>query len=230
MDTIFPNIEVFNKFQVLADPVMEENTRDIIKEKPPPIIIKDKKNWPAISQLLKNTNSSSNKNFNDKDGIKMIFNEMTTFERCLQTFNKKKGMEIRAIFKGVAEDFSIEDITNDLKSKGFHPRVVARFKTEMEDQCQYLCIVPDEDQDIINLKTIMDIMSNSNDKDVKPDFTCYNCQKFGHTAHTAFHQSAVTALDNTSPEPIQSIKILRINARTVKETTSPTIGDALATR
>ncbi|KAG5862495.1 hypothetical protein JTB14_036194 [Gonioctena quinquepunctata] len=142
-----PDISTQNRFSVLqeiekpmeiTDPLpIQKEPRKIKREKPPPIIVKDKKNWPAICQLLKNTNSSPNTSYNNKDGIKMIFNEMTTFEKCLVTLGqhkieyytfKKKGIEIRAIFKGVAEEFSIEDITNDLNNKGFHPRVVARFK------------------------------------------------------------------------------------------------------
>ncbi|KAG5863865.1 hypothetical protein JTB14_031618 [Gonioctena quinquepunctata] len=168
MDTFFPSIEVSNRFQVLAEPDKEVLQSSETKIKPPPIIVKDKKNWPAISQLLRNTNSSSDKNFNDKDRIKMIFSETKTFEKCLQTlgqhkidhftFSKKNGSEIRAIFKGVAEEFSVEDITNDLKSEGFHPRVVARFKNRDGSPMPIiLCIVPEEDQDIKNLKMIMDI-------------------------------------------------------------------------
>ncbi|KAG5865913.1 hypothetical protein JTB14_011382 [Gonioctena quinquepunctata] len=120
---------------------------------------------------------------------------MTTFEKCLQTlghkidhftFNKKKGSEIRALFKGVAEDFFIEDITNDLKSKGFHPRVVARFKNRDGTPMPIiLCIVPDEDQDIKNLKTIMDVNVKFERQRRKVRTSqCYNCQKFGHTAQT----------------------------------------------
>ncbi|KAG5868863.1 hypothetical protein JTB14_011691 [Gonioctena quinquepunctata] len=142
-ETCIVNVEVSNQFQALADPTMDKQqgtsiTKDTYRLKPPPIIIKDKKNWPAISQLLRNSNLKSDKDSNDKDGIEMTFSEMGTYEKCLQTlghhkidhftFNKKSGNEIRAIFEGVAEDFAIEDITNDLKSKGFHPIVVARFK------------------------------------------------------------------------------------------------------
>ncbi|KAG5897887.1 hypothetical protein JTB14_000767 [Gonioctena quinquepunctata] len=204
MEICTPSIKTSNKYQVLAELDKEKSQSSITdipimkksKTKPPPIIVKDKKNWPAICQLLKNTNSSSDKNFNDKDGIKMIFNEMTTFEKCLQTlgqhkidhftFNKEKGSEIRAIFEGVAEDFSIEDITNDLKSKGFHPRVVARFKNrDGRPMPIILCIVPDEDQDIKNLKMIMDVNVKFERQRRKVRTSqCYNCQTFGHTAHT----------------------------------------------
>ncbi|KAG5862503.1 hypothetical protein JTB14_036202 [Gonioctena quinquepunctata] len=125
----------------------------------------------------------------------MIFNEMTTFEKCLVTLGqhkieyytfKKKGIEIRAIFKGVAEEFSIEDITNDLNNKGFHPRVVARFKNrDGKPMPIILCIVPDEDQDIVNIKTIMEINVKFERQKRKVRVSqCYNCQKFGHTAHT----------------------------------------------
>ncbi|KAG5862505.1 hypothetical protein JTB14_036204 [Gonioctena quinquepunctata] len=93
MEISVPNIEVCNRFQVLAEQDKDLLQPTDIKErkiKPPPIIVKDKKNWPAISQLLKNTNSSPNTCYNNKDGIKMIFNEMTTFEKCLVTLGQHK--------------------------------------------------------------------------------------------------------------------------------------------
>ncbi|KAG5863864.1 hypothetical protein JTB14_031617 [Gonioctena quinquepunctata] len=174
METHVPNVEVSNKFQALAEvepiKIIEDQgiTKEIKKAKPPPIIIKDEKNWPAISQLLRNTNSKPDRSFNDKDGIKMVFSKTETFDKCLQTlghhkidhftFNKKNGNGIRAIFKGVAEEFSVEDITNDLKSKGFHPRVVERFKNRDGNPMSInLCIVPESDQYIKNLTMIMDI-------------------------------------------------------------------------
>ncbi|KAG5888999.1 hypothetical protein JTB14_033929 [Gonioctena quinquepunctata] len=113
METCVPNVEVSNKFAALTEPDMDEHqdtttAKENNKIKPPPIVIKDKKNWPAISQLLKNLNLKSDQNFNDKDGIKMIYNEMEKYEKCLKTleqhkiqyftFKKKSGKEIRAIF------------------------------------------------------------------------------------------------------------------------------------
>ncbi|KAG5898506.1 hypothetical protein JTB14_038460 [Gonioctena quinquepunctata] len=159
MDTFFSNIKVSKKFQLLADPVMEEpqGTKDTKRTQPPPIIIKDKKNWPAISQLLKNLNLKSENNFNDRNGIKVIYNEMEAYQKCLKTleqykiqhstFRTKTDREIRAIFKGVVEDFSTEDITEDLRCKGFHPRVVARFQNrDGTPMSIILCIVPASDQ------------------------------------------------------------------------------------
>ncbi|KAG5868487.1 hypothetical protein JTB14_005879 [Gonioctena quinquepunctata] len=128
METGVPNIEVANKYPALVDSIMDEQqetliTKEINEIKPPPIIINDKKNWPAISQFLRNTNLKSAKNFNDRDGIKVIYNEMETYQKCIRTleqhkiqhftFKTKNEREIRAIFRGNAEDFPIEDITND---------------------------------------------------------------------------------------------------------------------
>ncbi|KAG5868858.1 hypothetical protein JTB14_011686 [Gonioctena quinquepunctata] len=205
METCLPNIEASNKFQALAELDEDElklpdKDTPITKEtnsiKPPPIIIKDKKNWPAISQLFRNSNLKSDKNFNDKDGIKIIFSEMGTYEKCLQTmeqhkidhstFKKKSSNEIRAIFEGVAEDFSIEDITNDHKSKGFHQRVVARSKNrDGFPMSLILCIVPESDHAIKNLMIIMDVhVKFEHQRKKSRTGQCYNCQKFGHTAYT----------------------------------------------
>ncbi|KAG5863867.1 hypothetical protein JTB14_031620 [Gonioctena quinquepunctata] len=175
-------------------PVMD--THKDTKIKPPPIIIRDKKNWPAICQLLKNLNLKSDKNFNDHDGIKVFYNNMETYQKCLEqlehhkieyfTFKTNTEKEIRAIFKGVTEDFSIDDITKDLRSKGFHPRVLARFQNrDKTPMSMILCIVPASDQAITEITSIMDVQVKfEHQRKRARTGQCYNCQKFGHTAHT----------------------------------------------
>ncbi|KAG5861335.1 hypothetical protein JTB14_025211 [Gonioctena quinquepunctata] len=206
-DIYAPNIETNNKFQVLTEleetqveqketvistkmpiqlPVM--NTQKETK-KPPPIIIRDKKNWPAICQLLKNLNLKSDKNFNDHDGIKVFYNNMETYKKCLEqlehhkieyfTFKTNTGKEMRAIFKGVTEDFSIDDITKDLRSKGFHPRVVARFQNrDKTPMSMILCIVPASDLAITKITSIMDVQVKfEHQRKQARTGQCYNCQK-----------------------------------------------------
>ncbi|KAG5879701.1 hypothetical protein JTB14_006486 [Gonioctena quinquepunctata] len=201
-----PEIPTQNRFSVLqeaekpmeiTDPLpMQEESRNIKKEKPPPIIIRDKKNWPAICQLLKNLDLESDKNFNDQDGIKVFYNDMETYKKCLEQLEQHKieyfthktntEKEIRAIFKGVAEEFSIDDITKDLRSKGFHPRVVARFqKQDKTSMSMILCIVPESDQEITKITSIMDVQVKfEHQRKRARTGQCYNCQEFGHTAHT----------------------------------------------
>ncbi|KAG5879698.1 hypothetical protein JTB14_006483 [Gonioctena quinquepunctata] len=93
---------------------------------------------------------------------------METYQKCLEqleqhkieyfTFKTNTEKEIRAIFEGVTEDFSIDDITKDLRSKGFHPRVVARFQNrDKTPMSMILCIVPASDQAITKITSIMDV-------------------------------------------------------------------------
>ncbi|KAG5892886.1 hypothetical protein JTB14_032609 [Gonioctena quinquepunctata] len=78
----------------------------------------------------------------------MHINEMENYEKCLailqhhkmpyHTYNKTETREIRAIFKGVVKDLNPAEIAEELKEKGFHPRV----KNQIAHQCQSYLIVP----------------------------------------------------------------------------------------
>ncbi|KAG5865875.1 hypothetical protein JTB14_016494 [Gonioctena quinquepunctata] len=128
MGTHVPNVEVDNKFQALEelDEKVQEQHQDspiIVKNRieAPPIIIKEKRHWPNISTTLKNLGIKSEKNFNTKDGLKMILQNMEMYDKCTNTsdqhtvqyftFNKPQNREIRAIFEGNAEDIEPAEIT-----------------------------------------------------------------------------------------------------------------------
>ncbi|KAG5865251.1 hypothetical protein JTB14_038014 [Gonioctena quinquepunctata] len=139
MLTSAPIVEPSNKFAALADSDMDqEQKQDNSKQnEPPPIFIWDNKTWPITCQYLKNHGISSEKNLNTKDGVKMIFSSTEKYDECKKildkvqyhTFQKSGNKEIRAIFKGVAEDLDSTSIANELIGRGFNPRIVARFKT-----------------------------------------------------------------------------------------------------
>ncbi|KAG5875117.1 hypothetical protein JTB14_028869 [Gonioctena quinquepunctata] len=87
--------------------------------KPPPIVIREKKHWPKMNETLKNLGIKTVKNFNTRDGIRMILPSMDMLNKFTgildqqkvqyHTFSTPQNRGIRAIFKGVAED--IEPVT-----------------------------------------------------------------------------------------------------------------------
>ncbi|KAG5888234.1 hypothetical protein JTB14_014478 [Gonioctena quinquepunctata] len=192
METSAP-IVVLNKFQALAEaePMkameialdqQEETVKSVEKpqsiqildqnisptNKPPPIFIRDKKSWPTTCQYLKKHGVSSEKNFNTKDGLKMLFSSAEKYDVCksildknkiqYHTFKKIENREIRAIFKGVAEELDTTSITNELIGRGFNPRVVARFENKNgQNMPIILVIVPDTDHKIKEVNQICEM-------------------------------------------------------------------------
>ncbi|KAG5868486.1 hypothetical protein JTB14_005878 [Gonioctena quinquepunctata] len=150
METHVSNVEVTNEYQAVAEPnkdqlqLSDEDTpitKGTNRINPPPIIIQDKKNWPAISQLLRNSKLKSDKNFNDKDGIKI----METYEKCLQTLEHHKVDHFP--FKKESDN-EIKELPNNLRLKTslmtLNPRDSIRewlhdLKTEMVLQCHIFC-------------------------------------------------------------------------------------------
>ncbi|KAG5884674.1 hypothetical protein JTB14_010593 [Gonioctena quinquepunctata] len=124
----------------------------------------------------------------------MEFPSMENYNKCLDileekniqfhTFNTNKSKEIRAIFKGVVETITEDDIAKESK-KGYHPRVVARFKNRNKDPMpMILVIVPANENWITQAKTIFNAeVKFESQRERKRTGQYYNCQKFGHTAY-----------------------------------------------
>ncbi|KAG5881068.1 hypothetical protein JTB14_014947 [Gonioctena quinquepunctata] len=71
------------------------------------------------------------------------------------TNNKGENGEIRAIFKGVAEDLQPDIIVQDLKNKGYNPGVEARFQCrEGRPMLIILVIVPGHENKIKTRKLL----------------------------------------------------------------------------
>ncbi|KAG5877711.1 hypothetical protein JTB14_026704 [Gonioctena quinquepunctata] len=75
----------------------------------------------------------------------MILPTMESYNKCTNileqhkvqyhTFRTPESREIRAIFKGIAENIELATIEEELQDKGFNPRVVARFKNKQGKIC-----------------------------------------------------------------------------------------------
>ncbi|KAG5871929.1 hypothetical protein JTB14_022404 [Gonioctena quinquepunctata] len=144
------------------------NVINEVKKPPPPIFIREKKLWPEINETLKNLGIKSIKNYNTRDGIRMMLPNMETYDKCTltldqhkvqyHTFKSPQNREIRAIFKGIAEDIDQTMIEKELKDKGFNPRVVPRFKNRNgQNMPIILVIVPGSQDQIKNITQICDI-------------------------------------------------------------------------
>ncbi|KAG5865246.1 hypothetical protein JTB14_038009 [Gonioctena quinquepunctata] len=82
METCIPDIEVSNKYQLLTEPDKDEPNISNEVIKPPPIVIREQKHWPNINETLKNLGINSEKNFNTRDGIRMILPSMEIYNKC----------------------------------------------------------------------------------------------------------------------------------------------------
>ncbi|KAG5884055.1 hypothetical protein JTB14_037460 [Gonioctena quinquepunctata] len=195
METFVPNIKVSNKFGILADQDTEKDeTSNTGVLKPPPIVIREKKQWPKINETLKNFGITS-ENFNTRDGIRMILPSMDMYTKSTNildhekiqyhTFRSPQEREIRAIFKGIAEDIETTTIMKDFQDKGFAPRIVARFKNRKgQNMPIVLVIVPGSQATIKDINQICDMEVHFEHQRRKNRIgQCYNCQKFGHSAY-----------------------------------------------
>ncbi|KAG5875886.1 hypothetical protein JTB14_000235 [Gonioctena quinquepunctata] len=107
MEASVPTVELGNKFAALADfdtetPVEKTDsqhhmiTQDVTSnstsevKKPPPIVIREKKNWPNINESLKNLGIKSVKNFNTRDGIRMILPPLESYNKCTDILDQQK--------------------------------------------------------------------------------------------------------------------------------------------
>ncbi|KAG5867374.1 hypothetical protein JTB14_008490 [Gonioctena quinquepunctata] len=198
-----PEVQISNRFTVLevAENTEEVNnhmeTQDVTSnningvKKPPPIIIREKKHWPKINETLKNFGIKTVKNFNTRDGIRMILPTMEMYNKCTDildqqkvqyhTFSTPQNREIRAIFKGVAEDIEPVTIAEELQDKGFDPRIVARFENRNgQNMPNILVIVPGSQAKIKELNQICDMeVRFEHQRRKKRIGQCYNCQRFG---------------------------------------------------
>ncbi|KAG5878670.1 hypothetical protein JTB14_028266 [Gonioctena quinquepunctata] len=112
---------------------------------------------------------------------------ITIFEQrkiSYHTYNKSNNREIRAIFKSVAEELDPTEIAEELEAKGYHPRVVARFKyKDKKPMPIILVIVPSYKTGIKDITSISEMqVSFEYQRRRKRLGQCYNCQRFGHSA------------------------------------------------
>ncbi|KAG5865255.1 hypothetical protein JTB14_038018 [Gonioctena quinquepunctata] len=56
------------------------NVINEVKKPPPPIFIREQKLWPEINETLKNLGIRSIKNYNTRDGIRMMLPDMETYD------------------------------------------------------------------------------------------------------------------------------------------------------
>ncbi|KAG5862827.1 hypothetical protein JTB14_032992 [Gonioctena quinquepunctata] len=134
-----------------------------------------KAKWPKINETLKNYGITSVKNFNTRDGIRMILPSMDSYTKSTNildqekvqyhTFRSPQEREIRAIFKGIAEDIETTTIMKDFQDKGFAPRVIGDLKQKRPEHAHYPC---------------HSSRVTSHDKRYKPDL---RFEKFGHSAY-----------------------------------------------
>ncbi|KAG5864401.1 hypothetical protein JTB14_001488 [Gonioctena quinquepunctata] len=188
-----PVIPVQNSFFVFQEtekpmettdplPIQEESTyAEITNNKtlrPPPLVIRDKKQWPRINETLKSHGIKSYKNFNTRDGVRMILPTMEMFNKSkdildkqktqYHTFNTPTNREIRAIFKGVAEDIEPDLIAKELQDKGFDPRIVARFRNKKGQSMPIILV-------IVPGHCAGHHESRAHDKDAEGPNKCSNC-------------------------------------------------------
>ncbi|KAG5890371.1 hypothetical protein JTB14_010872 [Gonioctena quinquepunctata] len=198
-----PEIPLGNTFSTSANMETDDQDEQIAtnivktpekKMRPPPIVIRDKKQWPSIRVSLRNQGIQST-NTNLRDEIKMVFPSMENYNKCLNilggnkiqfhTFNANESKEIRAIFKSVVKTLAEDDIAKELQEKGYHLRIVARFKNRNKDQMPIILVIVPADED--RIKQEKTIYNADVEFELQRKWNsigqCYNFQKFGHTAY-----------------------------------------------
>ncbi|KAI8427030.1 hypothetical protein MSG28_014671 [Choristoneura fumiferana] len=167
-------------------------------QRPPPIVIRDKSAWEAISRLAYERKLNFMKAVNATDGINVKTQDAESYRQMTRfltqqgvayhryPFGEEKGL--RVVVRGVPKELAVDAVKSDLIAQSLPVREVhrmyrARCKTPIDLVVVILDLSP-EGKQIFNLKSVCHISGIS----VEPPHRrgtpgqCHRCQLYGHSA------------------------------------------------
>lgn len=167
-------------------------------QRPPPIVIRDKKAWEAISKLAYERKLHFTKAVNTTEGIQVSTQDAEAYRLMTHfltmqgvayhrfPFGEEKGL--RVVVRGVPKELATDAIKNDLIGQSLPVREVHRMYRARErapiDLVVVILDLSPEGKKVFNLKSICHISGIS----VEPPHRrgipgqCHRCQLYGHSA------------------------------------------------
>lgn len=168
------------------------------KRRMPPIFLKNKEKWTAVSSHFAARNISFTKASNTGQGIKIEPTTPDDYRKIVNHFDAIKAeyfsyalpedKPISAVLRGVPTEFTEEEITKDLIAKGFESPKALRMKKGPGRVPMPLVMVriarSEKAKEIYNITEIIRVDVTVETPKARNDVTqCYRCQGFGHTQH-----------------------------------------------
>nr|XP_023021795.1 uncharacterized protein LOC111510150 [Leptinotarsa decemlineata] len=161
------------------------------KVKIPPIVVRQKDKWVKFIKTAAEQKINFSKAVNLHDGIKVqpvTPDDYRRLSRLLvteniphHTYSLPEDRQIRAVFRGVPEHFTIDDIREELESKGFDLTSVTRMKRAGKPMPMVLALVNRDQKNIFEVTDLLSVKVQVEPQHPKTSVgQCHRCQRFGH--------------------------------------------------
>jgi len=165
--------------------------------RPPPIFLKSKEHWPALSSNLvkKGLNSLQAKNSGEfiriapksPDEYRFITSALEANKSEYHSYALKEDRLISAVIRNVPEPLKISEIKEDLQEQGFTITEIHRLTSRKTKNPMPLILVKltntPKSKEIFNIDSILKlkIKVEAYKKATSPS-QCYRCQRYGHSS------------------------------------------------
>lgn len=159
----------------------------------PPIVLRDKTKWTALSGELRRKGLSYSKAQNIPDGIRIYpntekdFRGVTSFFSMqsvpYHTYQLPSEKLLNVVLRGIPLEIPIEDVQRDLGEMGFSPEDVLRMRRFSDKQPMPLILVkvPKSQKNIYSVKEVVGLQVVVEPLRSRPNIgQCFRCLRFGH--------------------------------------------------
>lgn len=168
------------------------------KERIPPIILRDHKNWTTLAKDITNKNFTFNPGKLTSEGMKILPKDADSHRGITRFFDEKdlpyhsfrlpEDRTLKVVIRGLSEFTDCKEIALDLQYQGMHPKSVSNMSNPRTKRPypMFLVELPREEASAIYETRFICATS------VRPEALrrkastgqCYRCQLFGHSQFT----------------------------------------------
>ncbi|XP_074041556.1 uncharacterized protein [Leptinotarsa decemlineata] len=148
-------------------PRKQKNQPPTKKVKIPPIVVRQKDKWVKLIKTAAEEKINFSKAVNLHNGIKVQPSTPDDYRRLSRllvteniphhTYSLPEDRQIRAVFRGLPEHFSVDDIREELEARGFDPSSVTRMKRANKPLPMVLLLVTKDQKDIFEIKDLLNV-------------------------------------------------------------------------
>lgn len=180
-------------------PAVEEPQPAPKMPSPPPIVIHGKGQFSVVRRLA-TANGVQVRNYRETaDGLKVFTESPDDFRKLrdimeesglhFHLFQLKEEKELKIVVRGVPQDVEVEEIKEDLRSRGFSFSEVVRMRRGKSTFPMLMISAPktEEGRRCFDIAHIMQLRVTTEPKR-KPTSAaqCYKCQQYGHVSYRCF--------------------------------------------
>lgn len=205
MPTSSPGIKISNKYTALAGtsgtqpkpiPTAEADNTQRKRTRVPPIFLRNKDKWTAISRHLLNNQIEYRKATNTGVGIKIEPTTPNDYRFIIRYFDTEKfeyfsyalqeDKPLSVVIRGVPVEITEAEVEQDLAAQGLPAAKAARMKRGRERTPMPMVLVhlerTEASKGVYNIRKIHGINITVETPRPRTDITqCFRCQGFGHT-------------------------------------------------